>query len=97
MNFYRVFIILIFLFQVIGCGKFTELLDEVAPDTKKDYLKARTLPDLSIPPELTSTAIKDKMYIPDSSDNLSFDNFNERRETIKDNPKLKAPQSMNWV
>ena len=92
MNFYRVFIILIFLFQVIGCGKFTEFLDEVAPDTKKDYLKARTLPDLSIPPELTSTAIKDKMYIPDSSDNLSFDNFNERRETIKDNPKLKALQ-----
>ena len=93
MNFYRVFIILIFLFQVIGCGKFTELLDEVAPDTKKDYLKARTLPDLSIPPELTSTAIKDKMYIPDSPDNLSFDNFNERRKIINDNPKLIAPQT----
>ena len=92
MNFYRVFIILIFLFQVIGCGKFTEFLDDVAPDTKKDYLKARTLPDLSIPPELTSTSIKDKMYIPDSSDKLSFDNFNERQEFRNDQPKIKAPQ-----
>lgn len=92
MNFYRVFIILIFLLQVVGCGKFTEVLDQVAPDTKKDYLKARTLPDLSIPPELTSTAIKDKMYIPDSSNNLPFDNFNERREVISDKSKLKAPQ-----
>ncbi len=92
MNFYRVFIMLILVFQAIGCGKFTELLDEVAPDTKKEYLRARTLPDLSIPPELTSTAIKDKMYIPDSSDNLSFDNFNERREAVNNKPKLKAPQ-----
>ncbi len=92
MNFYRVFIILIFLLQIIGCGKFTEFLDDVAPDTKKDYLKARTLPDLSIPPELTSTAIKDKMFIPDSSDNVSFDNFNERKEQTDYQPKIKEPQ-----
>ena len=47
MNLYRVFIILILMSQIIGCGKFTEFLDDVAPDTKKEYLKARTLPDLS--------------------------------------------------
>ncbi len=92
MNLYRVFIILILLSQIIGCGKFTEFLDDVAPDTKKEYLKARTLPDLSIPPELTSTAIKDKMFIPDSSDNLSFDNFNERKESSNIQPKINAPQ-----
>ncbi len=92
MNLYRVFIILILMSQIIGCGKFTEFLDDVAPDTKKEYLKARTLPDLSIPPELTSTAIKDKMFIPDSSDNLSFDNFNERKESSNDQPKTNAPQ-----
>ena len=79
MNLHRVLILFMSITQIIGCGRFTEFLDDVAPDTKKDYLKARTLPDLSIPPELSSAAIRDKMFIPDSSGNVAFENFNERR------------------
>lgn len=79
MNLHRFLILFISITQIIGCGRFTEFLDDVAPDTKKDYLKARTLPDLSIPPELSSATIKDKMFIPDSSGNVAFENFNERR------------------
>ena len=79
MNLHRFLILFISITQIIGCGRFTEFLDDVAPDTKKDYLKARTLPDLSIPPELSSATIRDKMFIPDSSGNVAFENFNERR------------------
>ena len=28
-----------------GCGRLSSMLDEVVPDQRKDYTRARTLPD----------------------------------------------------
>jgi len=39
-------------------------LDKVLPDTRTEYEKAESLPDLEIPPDLTADAINDSMMIP---------------------------------
>ena len=63
-----------------GCGRLSSMLDEVVPDQRKDYTKARTLPDLSIPPGLSTGAIRDKMSIPEESSEgeKSFSDFQDR-------------------
>ncbi len=63
-----------------GCGRLSSMLDEVVPDQRKDYTKARTLPDLSIPPGLSTEAIRDKMSIPEDSPKgeRTFSDFQDR-------------------
>ena len=48
-----------------GCGVFSGL-DRVMPDRRTDYEKAESLPDLEIPPDLTTDAIQDRMAVPQS-------------------------------
>lgn len=43
---------------------FVPKLDKVLPDKRKDYQKSEALPDLEIPPDLTTEAINDNMSIP---------------------------------
>ena len=63
-----------------GCGRLSSMLDEVVPDQRKDYTRARTLPDLSIPPGLSTGAIRDKMSIPEESPEgeRTFSDFQDR-------------------
>ena len=62
-----------------SCGRLS-MLDEVVPDQRKDYTRARTLPDLSIPPGLSTGAIRDKMSIPEESPEgeRTFSDFQDR-------------------
>ncbi len=39
-------------------------LDRVLPDTRTEYKRAESLPDLEVPPDLTADAISDRMMIP---------------------------------
>ena len=62
-----------------GCSKLVPKLDQVLPDSRKDYLKAKTLPDLEVPPDLSSEAIKDRMAIPEGGKTAKYSTFQERR------------------
>ena len=62
-----------------GCSKLVPRLDKVLPDSRKDYLKAQTLPDLEVPPELSSEAIKDRMAIPEGGKTAKYSTFQERK------------------
>lgn len=46
-----------------GCS-YVPSFDKVIPDKRTDYKKSQSLPDLEIPPDLTSDAISDSMNIP---------------------------------
>ena len=62
-----------------GCSKLLPKLDEVLPDNRKDYQKAQTLPDLEVPPDLSSEAIKDRMAIPEGGKTAKYSTYQERR------------------
>lgn len=62
-----------------GCSKLIPKLDEVVPDNRKDYVKAQTLPDLEVPPDLSTDAIRDRMAIPEGGEAARYSTFQERR------------------
>ena len=62
-----------------GCSKLMPKLDQVLPDNRKDYQKAQTLPDLEVPPDLSSEAIKDRMAIPEGGKTAKYSTYQERR------------------
>lgn len=41
------------------------MFDEIVPDKRKEYQRAESLPDLEIPPGLSSDSIKDSMAVPE--------------------------------
>ena len=63
---YRITVIFSFLllFLINGCGSIPAL-DEVIPDRRSDYKKSESLPDLEVPPDLTTEALEDPLVIPD--------------------------------
>lgn len=62
-----------------GCSKLMPKLDEVIPDTRKDYQKSQTLPDLEVPPDLSTEAIRDRMAIPEGGEAARYSTYQERR------------------
>lgn len=62
-----------------GCSKLVPKLDEVFPDNRKEYQKAQSLPDLEVPPDLSTDAIRDRMAIPDGGEAARYSTFQERR------------------
>jgi len=61
-----------------GCSKLVPKLDEVLPDNRVEYRKSKTMPDLEIPPELTTDAIRDRMAIPEGGDTATYSTYQER-------------------
>jgi outer membrane protein assembly factor BamC len=69
-------------FALVGltaCSKIVPKLDEVLPDKRTEYRKSETLPDLEVPPDLTTDAIKDRMGIPEGGQSATFSTYQERR------------------
>ena len=62
-----------------GCSKIIPKLDEVVPDNRKDYRRSESLPDLEVPPDLSTDAIRDRMAIPEGGDTAKFSTFQERK------------------
>ena len=60
----RIFILLVIV-QLINACALVPKLDEVIPDRRKDYQKSESLPDLEVPPDLTSDALESPLEIPD--------------------------------
>lgn len=61
-----------------GCSKLTSKLDAVIPDNRTEYRKSRSMPDLEVPPGLTTDAIRDRMAIPEGGDEATFSTYQER-------------------
>ena len=66
-----------------ACSKIIPKLDEVIPDNRQDYVKAQTLPDLEVPPDLSTEAIRDRMAIPEGGDSARYSTYQERRAEQK--------------
>jgi len=84
-----VFIVL----MLVGCSKIVPKLDEVLPDKRTEYKKSKTLPDLEVPPDLTTDAIQDRMAIPKPGETASFSTFQERAAERKRDEELQRSES----
>lgn len=64
---------------MLGCGWFPTF-DNVVPDRNKEYQKSASLPDLEIPPDLSSDAISDTLSVPevDPQGTASYSTYQER-------------------
>lgn len=72
----RNILILMAAILVTGC-RYMPKLDEVLPDKRSEYKKSQTLPDLEVPPDLSTESINDKMAVPDE-EGASFSTYQER-------------------
>ncbi|MGH8596537.1 MAG: outer membrane protein assembly factor BamC [Gammaproteobacteria bacterium] len=63
---------------VTGCSKLVPKLDQVLPDNRVEYRRSKSLPDLEVPPDLTTEAIRDRMAIPEGGDTATYSTYQER-------------------
>lgn len=70
-----------------GCSKYMPNLDKVLPDQRKEYKKSTSLPDLEVPPDLTTESIDDTLAVPDVDANgtATFSTYQERVVKQKEN------------
>ncbi len=79
--------------MLVGCSKIVPKLDEVLPDRRTEYKKSKSLPDLEVPPDLTTDAIQDRMAIPKAGETASFSTFQERAAERKRDQELERSES----
>jgi outer membrane protein assembly factor BamC len=55
-------------------------MDKVLPDKQQEYKKSRSLPDLEVPPDLSSESINDTMAVPeiDAKGTATFSTYQQR-------------------
>lgn len=75
-------LIIMLALSVGGCSKVLKSLDHVRTDTKNKYEKAETMPDLEIPPGLSTEAIRDRMVIPEGGESAKFSTYQDRRAEV---------------
>jgi outer membrane protein assembly factor BamC len=83
----------IIVLMLVGCSKIVPKLDEVLPDRRTEYKKSKSLPDLEVPPDLTTDAIQDRMAIPKAGEAASFSTFQERAAERKRDQELERSES----
>lgn len=88
---YRKLLIALSLFTLGGCNVLPKL-DDVLPDKRTEYKKSDSLPDLEVPPDLTSSTINDSMAIPNEQATLS----QMQRQRAAETPVAAAPDEQ-WV
>lgn len=74
------------LFLINGCSSLPSL-DEVLPDNRTKYQKSKKLPNLEVPPDLTSEALNDPLAIPDEEDATTLSEF-QRRKIMREGGQL---------
>ena len=78
MSYKRFFLYGIGLLLLSGCSVLPKL-DDVLPDARTEYKKSENLPDLEIPPDLTSESINESMAIPGEQDATTLSGFEQQR------------------
>jgi outer membrane protein assembly factor BamC len=86
------FLLILALIAVAGCNVLPKL-DDVLPDKRTEYKKSDSLPDLEVPPDLTSSTINDSMAIPNEQATLS----QIRRQRAPDAAPVAAGPDEQWV
>lgn len=81
--------------SVSGCSKVLKSLDHVRTDTKNKYEKAETMPDLEIPPGLSTEAIRDRMVIPEGGESAKFSTYQDRRAAVDVDPEADGATKVN--
>ena len=71
-------LLLVTLSTLAGCAWVMPQLDKVMSDNRNEYKKSRTMPDLDVPPDLTSDAIRDRMAIPEGGETATYSTYQER-------------------
>lgn len=84
---------LLLMLMLVGCGRLMPALDEVLPDDRSEYKKSKSLPDLEVPPDLTTDAIQDRMAIPSAGESASYSTFQERASERKREQDLERSES----
>ena len=84
---------LLLVMMLAGCGKLIPKLDEVLPDKRTEYKKSKSLPDLEIPPDLTTEAIQDRMAIPSGGETATYSTYQERAAERKREQELERSES----
>lgn len=75
-----------------GCSVLPSL-DDVLPDKRTEYKKSDSLPDLEVPPDLTSSSINDSMAIPNEQATLS----QVQRQRANEAAAVSASPDEHWV
>ena len=70
-------ITLVLLIALTGCSKIG--LDKVVQDKRTTYQKSKSLPELEIPPDLTSDTINDSMEIPGEEKSSTFSEYQQQK------------------
>jgi outer membrane protein assembly factor BamC len=73
---FRYLLVIAVVLSFAGC-KYVPKLDQVVPDKRSEYKKSTTLPDLEVPPDLSTESIHDKMAVPDEA-GATFSTYQER-------------------
>src|SRR3970040_680299 len=73
----RILLLMLVAATLAGCGVVPKF-DDVVPDKRTEYKKSKSLPDLEVPPDLTSEAINDSMNIP-NEDQATLSEYNRQR------------------
>ena len=71
-------LLLVTVSTLAGCAWVMPQLDKVMSDNRNEYKKSRTMPDLDVPPDLTSDAIRDRMAIPEGGETATYSTYQER-------------------
>ena len=85
---FRLFSLLVLSSLIVGgCSKYMPKLDKVLPDQRKEYQKSKSLPDLEVPPDLTTETIDDSLSVPDvdAGGSATFSTYQERVARQKEN------------
>jgi outer membrane protein assembly factor BamC len=91
MKHYRKLLIAMTMLALVGCSVLPSL-DDVLPDKRTEYKKSDSLPELEVPPDLTSQTINDSMAIPNEEASLS----QMQRQRAAETPVAAAPDEQ-WV
>jgi len=62
---YKIYIFFLLTLIFLGGCDYIPALDEIVPDRRTDYQRSESLPDLEVPPDLTTEALEDPLVIPD--------------------------------
>ncbi|MGH8508141.1 MAG: outer membrane protein assembly factor BamC [Gammaproteobacteria bacterium] len=79
---------------IAGCAWFPTF-DDVIPDKQKEYQKSQSLPDLEVPPDLTTESIRDTLAVPDvdASGTATYSTYQERIAQQKKQPEAGSAES----
>ena len=90
---YRIIFILVTVLLLNACS-YVPNLDKVIPDRRTDYKKSEALPDLEVPPDLTTEALDNPVVIP-NEEPTTLSEYQQRKNTSGVNAPTGAASEAN--